>query len=63
MHEWEQVQSDDKTATFRMVVPGGWLYLVGPQGMGRDHLTFVPDPNQWARALLAVETEGIENLQ
>lgn len=44
LHEWQQVNSKDSIQlTFRMHVPGGWLYrYTSPEG---TCVAFVPDAN------------------
>jgi len=39
---WESVSSS--TYTFRLKVPGGWLYRFMGEG-----LCFVPDPDRWLK--------------
>ena len=41
MHEWEMVE--ESGPTWRMRVPGGWIYQVSG-----DQLCFVPLPPHWA---------------
>ena len=47
---WNKLTSSDPTAdaTYRAMVPGGWIVLIQPYGLS-PAMTFVPDPfHQWA---------------
>jgi hypothetical protein len=47
LHKWEIVSKGENATTYRMRVPGGWLYCYQPNITSPpSSMAFVPDPAQ-----------------